>query len=137
MVLPREFRLAFVVMASALLAGCSYIFSLQDTRVISPPSQECTAERYLPVIEGREDDFSALAGPDWSMPLVYDVIAPEILALPPITAGRCEIEFAFGRYPDDQYEKTMIITEDQSSLCLIHLTGLTNRDNARRVCFDR
>ena len=71
------------------------------------------------------------------MPLVYNVIAPEILALPPITAGRCEIEFAFGRYPDDQYENTMIITEDQSSLCLIHLTFLTNRDNARRVCFDR
>ena len=137
MVLPREFRLAFVVMVCALLGGCSYIFRLQDTRVISPPSQECTAERYLPVIEGREDDFSALMGADGGVLPVYGVIAPEILALPPITAGRCEIEFAFGRYPDDQYENTMTITEDQGGVCLRHWNGFYGSREGPRVCFDR
>ena len=137
MILPCASSLPFVVLFCTLLAGCSYIFSLQDTRVISPPSQECTAERYLPVIEGREDDFSAISGVDGGVLPVYSVIAPEILALPPITAGRCEIEFAFGRYPDDQYENTMTITEDQGGVCLRHWNGFYGSREGPSLCVDR
>jgi hypothetical protein len=136
MVLPREFRLAFVVMASALLAGCAN-FSLQDTRLISPPSEECTAERYLPVIEGREDDFNALFGADGGVPPFYHVIAAEILALPPISQGRCEIEFAFGRYPDDVYESMVTIIEDQSGLCMRHQSYIDKKGQGPQLCLDR
>jgi hypothetical protein len=134
MVLPRDFRLALVVMVCALLAGCAN-FSLQDTRLISPPSEECTAERYLPAIENLRDIPTGIY-PE-GMQRRYGPLAAEILALPPISQGRCEIEFAFGRYPNDQYTATLAITEEQSSLCIRHQSFVTKESQGPELCLDR
>lgn len=135
MVLPRDFRLPFVVMASALLAGCASENRLLETRGISPQTEECTAERYLPAIENLRDIPTGIY-PE-GMQRRYGPLAAEILALPPISQGRCEIEFAFGRYPNDQYTATVAITEEQSSLCIRHQSFVNKEGQGPQLCLDR
>jgi hypothetical protein len=134
MILPRVIRVAFVISVCALLAGCGYN-RLLESRTTSPQTEGCTAERYLPAIENIRDM------PTWIAPEgmqgFYSPIAAEILALPPISQGRCEIEFAFGRYPDDPWTVRMTITEEQSGVCVRHWNASYGSREAPRVCFDR
>jgi hypothetical protein len=67
----------------------------------------------------------------------YGPLAAEILALPPISQGRCEIEFAFGRYPDDVYESMVTIIEDQSGLCMRHQSYIDKKGQGPQLCLDR
>jgi hypothetical protein len=134
MILPRVIRVAFVISVCALLAGCGYN-RLLESRTTSPQTEGCTAERYLPAIENFREIPTGVASE--GMQGFYGPLAAEILALPPISQGQCEIEFAFGRYPDDYYTVRMTITEEQSGVCIEHLTFITNPGSARRVCFDR
>jgi hypothetical protein len=134
MILPRVIRVAFVISVCALLAGCGYN-RLLESRTTSPQTEGCTAERYLPAIENIRDM------PTWIAPEgmqgFYSPIAAEILALPPISQGQCEIESAFGRYPDDYYTVRMTITEEQSGVCIEHSNVFNGSRGGPRVCFDR
>ena len=142
MIQSRAIRLSFVVLLCTLLAGCVYN-RLVESRTISPQTEGCTAERYRPAIDNLRDIPTRIWPEGVSrlypegMQGYYRPLAAEILALPPISQGRCEIEFAFALYLDGPWSVRVTITEDQSGVCIRHRSFDTKEGQGPQLCVDR
>jgi hypothetical protein len=132
MVLPRDFRLAFLVPLCAALAGCGSARVI-ETRNFSPETENCSVERYRQSVENNET--GVFASTSDSMPNAFSPIAAEIVALPPIAAGQCKIEYAMKEPWPASIVFLVTIIEEQGRLCFEHSSELKKGPSS--ICFDR
>ncbi len=130
--LPREFRFAFVVPLCAALAGCGSP-KVIETRNFSPETENCTVERYRQSVENNETGvFASTSKP---VPNAFSPIAAEIVALPPIAAGQCKIEYAMKEPWPTPYVFQVTVIEEQGQLCFEHSSEFKTGPSS--ICLDR